>query len=72
MHSASARTADFMDIDHKPNIPNIDSELDGPEFGDWDEVFQGSSGECWSSANLRHVLLLSRNNLMYREPVVNA
>lgn len=45
LRSASARTADSMDIDHEPNIPNVDSELDGPEFGDWDEVYQGSSGE---------------------------
>jgi hypothetical protein len=36
-----------MDIDHnlEPNIPDINSELDGPGFGDLDEVFQGSSGE---------------------------
>ena len=30
------------------------------------------SNICWISANLRHVLPLSRNNPMYREPVVNA
>ncbi|KAG0707629.1 hypothetical protein DFH29DRAFT_979895 [Suillus ampliporus] len=36
-----------MDIDHAPNIPDIDMELqvDRPGFGDWDEVFQDSSGE---------------------------
>ncbi|KAG1745488.1 uncharacterized protein EDB91DRAFT_1236361 [Suillus paluster] len=36
-----------MDIDHAPNIPNIDTELrvNRPGFGDWDEVFQDSSGE---------------------------
>ena len=47
LHSASvqARTANSMDIDHEPNIPDIDSELDGPGFGDCDEVFQGGSGE---------------------------
>ncbi|KAG1808474.1 hypothetical protein EV424DRAFT_1574242 [Suillus variegatus] len=34
-----------MDVDHTPNIPDVDPELDGTGFGDWDGVFQGRSGE---------------------------
>ncbi|KIK38770.1 hypothetical protein CY34DRAFT_25513 [Suillus luteus UH-Slu-Lm8-n1] len=46
LHSVSVRTtADSMDVDHTPNIPNVDPELDGTGFGDWDGVFQGRSGE---------------------------
>lgn len=46
LRSASVRTtADSMDVDHTPNIPDVDPELDGTGFGDWDGVFQGRSGE---------------------------
>jgi hypothetical protein len=34
-----------MDVDHAPNIPDVDLELDEAGFGDWDEVFQGRSCE---------------------------
>ncbi|KAG1832886.1 hypothetical protein DFJ58DRAFT_736255 [Suillus subalutaceus] len=37
-HMMSVRTADSdsMDVDHAPNIPDVDQELDGAGFGDWD------------------------------------
>ncbi|KAG1829540.1 hypothetical protein DFJ58DRAFT_848691 [Suillus subalutaceus] len=34
-----------MDVDHAPNIPDVDQELDGAGVGDWDGVFQGRSDE---------------------------
>ncbi|KAG1816744.1 uncharacterized protein BJ212DRAFT_1299501 [Suillus subaureus] len=34
-----------MDVDHALNIPDVDLELDGAGFGDWDGVFQGRSDE---------------------------
>ncbi|KAG1812781.1 uncharacterized protein BJ212DRAFT_1482855 [Suillus subaureus] len=45
MMSICTADSDSMDVDHAPNIPDVDPELDGAGFGDWDGVFQGRSDE---------------------------